>query len=389
MQLHPLIMIIFASLHIANYPTLHTGRLDKEIELNVPSSTDREDILLKMLRGLGVTVHDSHSKTELISNNDAHSSSGSTGCNSNDSSSHRGSGNDCPTENSRVAHDIVRAFGNMDISIKSNQFDSYRHSDAAIEIGKKMSSGSDNPSVIRPLTTSFIRQLAERAHGMVGCDLLQAVKEAFFISLKRDIQKNIGRADGCTLDGSLMIAATAAAAAIHPFGREESTLRNKDYQSVEKNYIDGSNDKISKVQDNYEANRTDGSIFRESNRISFNDEVEMESDATYRPITFISDDDSEDEGITRKDGDQSEEVVEGEEEVHIRSTDTCVDKKELEEIARCATEGRTEKGDDGNSTRHSVLGLSGPSRILLEEDLILAFKRISPSALRSILDCSS
>lgn len=39
----------------------------------------------------------------------------------------------------------------------------------------------------RPLTASFIRSVAHNAHGMVACDLLQVVKESFFISLDRHL----------------------------------------------------------------------------------------------------------------------------------------------------------------------------------------------------------
>jgi SpoVK/Ycf46/Vps4 family AAA+-type ATPase len=99
-----------------------TGRIDKEIEISVPSSADRGEILLSLLSKAGVSV--------------------------------------APDG---MTHGAVN-----DETIPS----------------AKAGEGSA-VSEMAALRESVVRQVAQQAHGMVGADLLSVVKEAFYMTLRQ------------------------------------------------------------------------------------------------------------------------------------------------------------------------------------------------------------
>jgi SpoVK/Ycf46/Vps4 family AAA+-type ATPase len=101
-----------------------TGRIDKEIEISVPSSADREEILLSLLHKAGVFVA-------------AHA----------------------------VAQDAVN--------------------DETIPSANRGANVGSTVSETVGLQESVVRQVAQQAHGMVGADLLSVVKEAFYLTLRQ------------------------------------------------------------------------------------------------------------------------------------------------------------------------------------------------------------
>ena len=319
---------------------------------------------MKILRSVGVTVIDN--STSNIDDNI---------CIRTVTSSDEGK-YDMDGEDSKEMRDMQKSFAKLDIITKySEQVDQQSFGN---EINKECPYSVDRVHVDNPLSVSFVKHLAERAHGMVGCDLLQAVKEAFFISLNRDIQKNILR--------------------------EQSDIISADVNELDK-CVSGSNvcssikkgkkDEVDGFQRVIEVSPTAGmsdvthksrSISSRSNekRISFNDEVEMESDTSYRPMNLISDYDSE-ENDRDRDGNEDED----EDEDDKKESGRAIDLEEQKQIIVTFEDKKVgtkimEQNYTSNVIKHHVIDKRGNSRVLLEEDLLLAFTRISPSALRSV-----
>jgi SpoVK/Ycf46/Vps4 family AAA+-type ATPase len=126
-----------------------TGRIDKEIEISVPSSADREEILLSLLTRAGVSV----------------AADGMT-------------------------HGAVN-----DETITS----------------AKAGAGSAVVSGVAGLQESVVRQVAQQAHGMVGADLLSVVKEAFYLTL-RQREAMLNSAVSAAPDGLAAMPASSTAA---------------------------------------------------------------------------------------------------------------------------------------------------------------------------------
>jgi SpoVK/Ycf46/Vps4 family AAA+-type ATPase len=101
-----------------------TGRIDKEIEISVPSSADREQILLSLLSKAGVSV-----------------------------------------DVDGVSHGTVN--------------------DETIPSANRGANVGSTVSETVGLQESVVRQVAQQAHGMVGADLLSVVKEAFYLTLRQ------------------------------------------------------------------------------------------------------------------------------------------------------------------------------------------------------------
>jgi SpoVK/Ycf46/Vps4 family AAA+-type ATPase len=126
-----------------------TGRIDKEIEITVPSSSDREEILLSLLTKAGV-----------------------------------------PVASFGMSHGTV----NGGETIPS----------AEAGAGSAVSEAAG-------LQESVVRQVAQQAHGMVGADLLSVVKEAFYLTL-RQREAMLNSAVSAATDSPVVIPVCSAAA---------------------------------------------------------------------------------------------------------------------------------------------------------------------------------
>jgi SpoVK/Ycf46/Vps4 family AAA+-type ATPase len=125
-----------------------TGRIDKEIEISVPSSADREEILLSLLHRAGVSV-----------------------------------------DVDGVSHGAVNGE-----TIPS----------AEARAGSALSG-------MAGLRESVVRQVAQQAHGMVGADLLSVVKEAFYLTL-RQRETMLDNAVSAATDSPIVLSASSVAA---------------------------------------------------------------------------------------------------------------------------------------------------------------------------------
>ena len=121
------------------------GRLDKEVELSVPSSVDRVHILATILQDMGIVVQSqspSQSQSQLL----------------------------LPASLPVTDVDaVLDGMASLSLSL----------SPSGVQAPGK---GWENA-----VSESFVRHLASRAHGMVGADLLQVVKEAHFLALERTL----------------------------------------------------------------------------------------------------------------------------------------------------------------------------------------------------------
>jgi SpoVK/Ycf46/Vps4 family AAA+-type ATPase len=127
-----------------------TGRIDKEIEISVPSSADREEILLSLLTKAGV-----------------------------------------PVASFGMSHGTVN-----DETIPSANRGAIVGSTVSETVG---------------LQESVVRQVAQQAHGMVGADLLSVVKEAFYLTL-RQREAMLTSAVSAATDSPVPMPASSAAA---------------------------------------------------------------------------------------------------------------------------------------------------------------------------------
>ena len=317
---------------------------------------------MKILRSVGVTVIDN--STSNIDDNI---------CIRTVTSSDEGK-YDMDGEDSKEMRDMQKSFVKLDIITKySEQVDQQSFGN---EINKECPSSVDRVHVDCPLSVSFVKHLAERAHGMVGCDLLQAVKEAFFISLNRDIQKNILREQNDIISADVneldkCVSGSNVCSSIKK-GKKDDV---DGFQRVVK---------MSPTAGMSDVTHKSRSISSRSNekRISFNDEVEMESDTSYRPMNLISDYDSE-ENDRDRDGNEDED------EDDKKESGRAIDLEEQKQIIATFEDKEVvtkimEQNYTSNVIKHHVIDKRGNSRVLLEEDLLLAFTRISPSALRSV-----
>ena len=336
----------------------------------MPSSSDREEILLKILKSVGVTVIDS----PILAIDDKSSIRTV-------SSSDKG-GYDDDSNESKEVRDMQKSFAKLDVTAISSEQGDHQTVTIATKINNERNSGVGSLLPDCPLSVSFVRLLAERAHGMVGCDLLQAVKEAFFISLNRDIQSNILRdksdviaADVSEYDRNLTRSGICNSIKIGskeanpPHGLIEVTSKNG-RKGISP--IDRMNDGTHKI--------CSASNHGNEKRISFDDEVEMESDTSYRPMNLISDYDSEEND---GDGDENEDggdTRDGRGEVNMEEQGQIITSSEDKRVVT-ETIGANFTCD---VIAHHAMDIVGTSRVLLEGDLLLAFTRISPSALRSV-----
>lgn len=133
------------------------GRLDKEIELGVPSALDRESILATILRSRGVVVD---------------------GC----------------TEDGAQAQAQVESLSRPTVPhttpgiVNADDGKLNRAPETETEIVSMTSSTSLTCSDI--ISMDAVRKVARQAHGMVGSDLLLVVKEAFFAAMERSLSSN-------------------------------------------------------------------------------------------------------------------------------------------------------------------------------------------------------
>jgi SpoVK/Ycf46/Vps4 family AAA+-type ATPase len=131
-----------------------TGRIDKEIEISVPSSADREELLLSLLTMAGV-----------------------------------------PVASDGMSHGAVNG-----------------ETIPAAEAGAR-SALSGRPA----LQESVVRQVAQQAHGMVGADLLSVVKEAFYLTLRqREVMLNSAVSVAPDSPAVRPVSSPAAAEAVGP-----------------------------------------------------------------------------------------------------------------------------------------------------------------------------
>ena len=287
---------------------------------------------------------------------------------------------DDDSNDSKKLWDMQKSFAKLDVTTICSEQGNHQPATIATKINNERNSGVGSLLPDCPLSVSFVRLLAERAHGMVGCDLLQAVKEAFFISLNRDIQRNILRnksdviaADVSEYDRNLTRSGICNSIKI---GRKEANSPHGLIEVTSKNGRKGINP-IARMNDGTHKICSASSHGNEK-RISFDDEVGMESDTSYRPMNLISDYDSEEEdGDGDGDGDDAK-ISSGE-----------VDMEEQGQIITSSEDRKVVTETLGaNFTNdiiaHHAMDIVGTSRVLLEGDLLLAFTRISPSALRSV-----
>jgi hypothetical protein len=210
---------VFSPLHLLS--PLHIlflsngpGRLDKEIELNVPSSTDRAQILLKLFKSMGVIISDADVTQDILEQDvkEKLENNGSEKTNSskkeednekegkNDKIGVRKGMDDrvCVSNKSGDVSTLEHRLSNLNLdSTSSNTIPivkstSVLNSTSSSSSSTASTSTSSSSAASRPLTASFIRDVARNAHGMVACDLLQVVKESFFLSLDRHLAGSVG-----------------------------------------------------------------------------------------------------------------------------------------------------------------------------------------------------
>ena len=378
------------------------GRLDKEIELNVPSGKDRELILLSILRNMGIAVQNNEANENVLKNVLSFVPN--------------------PDEVANLGSEFLKLQLQSCRQEKNNANFGSSESDSVecaimesdqIILPDKMRSSTSSLT----LTTSFIKHIADTAHGMVACDLLQVAKEASFLSLdrytselKRSKEKKY---DTCTSSDCENVSDVEISSESGPRSVLESGLgsilesgpRSVPVSKMESDPGSTLESGLSVSGFNVEREIcTDG----KSNDLKLvrggtkTPEPEHsgsgEDGGIYRPMNLISDyDDEEDEGSEGQDGDQDEddgveqEEKDEEEAAILDSSDRMA--AEIKEITTGndkAESSQTMPTDFGNKkdgnygpkldTKSDIE--STPLLVLLQQDFQLALTRISPSALR-------
>jgi SpoVK/Ycf46/Vps4 family AAA+-type ATPase len=301
--------------------------------------------------------------------------------------------------------DIISKFSNLGIDQKikdksENDTDKNENGDTQLKEGDLINRKNEKIPILtssQPLTTSFISQIASKAHGMVACDLLQVVKESFYISLcRRNKEGQIGRENtskegmGANAAGDVDSRTVLSSAVVDsPAATTKPTATIATAIAI-----------TSAVENVIESVADDG-MYRPTNLTSDYEEEEMEEDEG----------EEEEENCERETFDQIDGMSKGapassrnshqsnintnstaEEELLIsQHTRTEASSRPLQEVPGSdpRTDPRREQeGPPGSDMSPVPATVTAPVPVscgaLTEGDLQLALNRIAPSALRCV-----
>jgi hypothetical protein len=321
---------------------------------------------------------------------------------------------------------IVSEFSNLKLDQENkieNKFDTddnNKHSNS--EIKSEDLEGRFNVKVpistsSRPLTTSFISQIASKAHGMVACDLLQVAKESFYISLCRRNKEGLttGQIEGRT-------------------ERKHTDMRERSMSEIPIGVVDSRVDPSTTVVDRSAVTTTPNTTApvpvtaiaaassSGSGSVVEDGAISAADDGIYRPTNLISDYEDEDEEVEEEESDSEGSNNNGETLDQIdgmslvapsnvlyshpntsnTNTTTTTTAEELPtslQVVRTETSPKpldtasgTDPRSDPGSGRVRPPGSDEPPvpescGLLTEDDLQLALTRIAPSALRCVRVC--
>lgn len=323
---------------------------------------------------------------------------------------------------------IVSEFSNLKLDQENkieNEFDTDNNKHSNSEIKSEGLEGRFNVKVpistsSRPLTTSFISQIASNAHGMVACDLLQVAKESFYISLCRRNKEGLtmGQIEGRT-------------------ERKYTDTGEKGMSEIPVGVVDSRVDPSTTVVDRSAVTttpKTTASVTAiaaasssGSGSVVEDGAISAADDGIYRPTNLISDYEDEDEEVEEEESDSEESNNDGETldqidgmslvapsnvlHSHPKTSNTAEELPTSLQVERTetslwpldtapGTDPRSDPRSDPGTGRVRPPGSDEPPvsasvpvpvpescGLLTEDDLQLALTRIAPSALRCVRVC--
>jgi SpoVK/Ycf46/Vps4 family AAA+-type ATPase len=299
---------------------------------------------------------------------------------------------------------IISEFSNLSIDKKSkvkNRNDSNKNENNSTGVEEGDHNGRKNEKIPistspQVLTTSFVSQIASKAHGMVACDLLQVVKESFYISLcRRNKEGQLGRKQtgeegmDANLPGDVdSIIVPSSSVVCSPTTTATKTTSTTAAVIATTSAVD---DVVESAADHVVESAADDGMYRPTNLISDYEDEEMEEDegaadeneAEEETLECAPASDYKSHPISTSTNSTTEESL------ILQHTRIEVSPRPLEEVP-----GPDPRTDPSTGQKGASDGDMPPAPVpvscgvLTEEDLQLALTRIAPSALRYIpLSC--
>jgi hypothetical protein len=304
---------------------------------------------------------------------------------------------------------IISEFSNLSLNKKSklkNKNDSNKNENNNTGVGEGDLNGRKNEKIptstsSQVLTTSFISQIASKAHGMVACDLLQVVKESFYISLcRRNKEGQLGRKQ----TGEEGMDANLAGVVDSILVLSSSVVGSPTATTTKTTATTAAVIATTGAVDHVVESVADVGMYRPTNLISDYEDEEMEEDEGEADENEAEEQEENDERETLECAPASDVKSHPiststnsttEESLTLQHTRIDASPRPLEEVPGPdpRTDPRTDQeGSSGGDMPPVPVPAPAPVPVscgaLSEEDLQLALTRIAPSALRYIpLSC--
>jgi SpoVK/Ycf46/Vps4 family AAA+-type ATPase len=211
-----------------------------------------------------------------------------------------------------------------------------------------------------PINLKFIRELASMAHGMVGSDLLQVVKEAHFLSLDR-FNKNKHAANDDN----------------NEYHNDENNVDN----AINHNFNTNSNHNIKNDEnDNNKNNIIDSNNENKNKNFKhFKNDLNDKNDEVYKPLNLEADYDSDDDNDDYNDNDDD---TNGDDENNNDDDNENNDNKNIHNNNDSHNDIKME--DRIDILKDNIHQNSSNVLYLDQADFSKALTRVSPSALREV-----